>query len=129
LYGLKTSVARFHEHLSKSLLRLGFEKTKHDSDLWMVDKSAHYEYLATYVNDILIWSKDPMAVIKALEKTYMLKNVGIPEYYLDENVESLGEAWKNQELGLAISTKTYIQNVIPKFEGLFGKSLNPSRHP
>jgi hypothetical protein len=36
----------------------------------MVDKSSHYEYLATYVDDILIWSKDPMAV--------MLKSVSIP---------------------------------------------------
>jgi hypothetical protein len=33
LYGLKTSAARFHEHLSESLLRLGFKKTKHDPDL------------------------------------------------------------------------------------------------
>jgi hypothetical protein len=39
LYGLKTSAARFHEHLSESLLRLVFKKTKHDPDLWMVDKS------------------------------------------------------------------------------------------
>jgi hypothetical protein len=53
LYGLKTSAATFHEHLSESLLRLGFKKTKHDPDLWMVDKSSHYEYLATYVDDIL----------------------------------------------------------------------------
>jgi hypothetical protein len=43
-------------------------------------KSSYYEYLATYVDDILIWSKDPMAVIKSMEKTYMLKSVGIPEY-------------------------------------------------
>jgi hypothetical protein len=69
LYGLKTSAARFHEHSSKSLLRLRFKKTKHDPDLWMVNKSSHYEYLPTYVNDILIWSKDPMTVIKLLEKT------------------------------------------------------------
>ena len=33
LYGLKTSAARFHEHLAESLLRLGFKKTKHDPDL------------------------------------------------------------------------------------------------
>jgi hypothetical protein len=84
LYGLKTSAARFHEHLSESLLRLGFKKTKHDPDLWMVDKSSHYEYLATYVDDILIWSKDTMTVIKALEKTYMFKSLSIPEYYLGE---------------------------------------------
>jgi hypothetical protein len=92
LYGLRTSTARFHEYRSESLLRLGFRKTKHDPDLWIVDKSSHYEYFATYVNGILIWSKDPMAVIKSLEKTYMLKSVGIPEYYLGENVKFLGEA-------------------------------------
>jgi hypothetical protein len=86
LYGLKTSAARFHDHLSESLLRLGYKKSKHDPDLWMVDKSSYHEYLATYVDDILIWIKDPMAVIKSLEKTYMLKSVGISEYYLDENV-------------------------------------------
>jgi hypothetical protein len=96
LYGLKTSAARFHEHLSDSLLRLWFMKTQNEPNLWMVDKSSHYEYLAKYMNKTLIWSKDPMAVIKSLEKTYMLKSVGISEYYLGGNVEFLGEAWKNQ---------------------------------
>jgi hypothetical protein len=64
-----------------------------------------------------------MAVIKSLENTYMLKSVGIPEYYLGGNMEFLGEAWKNQGLGLAISAMNYIQNVIPKFEGLFAKEF------
>jgi hypothetical protein len=59
-----------------------------------------------------------MAVIKSLEKKYMLKSVGIPEYYLGGNVEFPGEAWKNQRLGLSISVNTYIKNVIPKFEGV-----------
>jgi hypothetical protein len=88
-YGLKTSAARFHEHLTRSLLRLGFQKTKHDPDLWMMDMSSHYEYLATYVDDILIWSKDSMAVIKSLENTHMLKSVAIPKYYLGQNAEFL----------------------------------------
>jgi hypothetical protein len=79
----------------------------------MVDKSSHYEHLATYVDDFLIWSKDPMALIKSLEKTYMLKSVGIPEYYLGGNVEFHGRgAWKNQGLGLALSAK-------PTFKTLF----------
>jgi hypothetical protein len=95
----------------------------------MVDKSSHYEYLATYVDDILIWNNDPMAVIKSLEKTYMLKSVGIPEYYLGQNVEFLGEPWNNQGLGLALSAKTYIQNFIPKFEGLFGKEFKAIKTP
>jgi hypothetical protein len=70
-----------------------------------------------------------MTVIKALEKTYMLKSVGIPEYYLGGNVEFLGEAWKNQGIRLSLSAKTYIQNVIPKFEGLFGKEFKPIKTP
>jgi hypothetical protein len=129
LYGLKTSAARFHENLSESLLRLGFKKTKHDPDLWMVDKSSHYEYLATYVDDILIWSKDPMAVIKAMENTYMLKSLGIPEYYLGGNVELLGEAWKNHGLGLAISERHTYKTSFRNLKVFLAKSLSPSRHP
>jgi hypothetical protein len=45
----------------------------------------------------------------------MLKSVGIPEYYLGGNVEFLGEVWKNQRLGLALSAKLYIQNFITRF--------------
>jgi hypothetical protein len=44
-------------------------------------------------------------------------------------VEFLGEVWKNQGLGLALSAKTYIQNVIFKFEGLFGKEFKPIKTP
>jgi hypothetical protein len=45
----------------------------------------------------------------------MLKSLDIPEYYLGGSVESIGEPWKNQGLGIAISAKTYIQNFIQKF--------------
>jgi hypothetical protein len=51
----------------------------------------------------------------------MLNSIGIPDSHLDESVEFLGEARKNQGLGLAIYAKTYIQSIIPKFEVLFGK--------
>jgi hypothetical protein len=44
-------------------------------------------------------------------------------------VEFLGDAWKKQGLVLAISARTYIQNVIPKFETLFGKELKPIKTP
>jgi hypothetical protein len=57
----------------------------------------------------------------------MLKSVGIPEYYLGGNVEF--HAWKNQGLGLPLTKKTYIQNIIPKFEGLFGKEFKPIKTP
>jgi hypothetical protein len=66
-----------------------------------------------------------MAVIKSLEKTFMLKSVCIPEYYLGGNVEFLGEAWKNQGLGFALSAKTSYKN----FKVFLARNLRPSRHP
>jgi hypothetical protein len=57
----------------------------------------------------------------------MLKCVGIPEFYLGEYVEFLG--WKNKQLGSSLSEKTYIQNLIPKFEDLFGKEFKPIKTP
>jgi hypothetical protein len=47
----------------------------------MADKLSNYEYLAEYVDDILIGSKGLMTVIKSLEKRYSLKNAGTLEYY------------------------------------------------
>ena len=129
LYGLRTSAARFHEHLSAQLIALGFKQTKYDHDLWIKDKGDHYEYLATFVDDILLWSKDPMSVMNELKKVYILKGVGIPEYYLGGNVEMLDEHWKSDSVGLAMSARTYIENVIPKFETLFGHEFKKEKTP
>jgi hypothetical protein len=49
-----------------------------------------------------------------------LKNVGNPKSHLGGNVEFLGDSWKNQGLGLSITTRTYTQNILHKFESLFG---------
>jgi hypothetical protein len=47
--------------------------------------------------------------------------MSMQKYYLEGNVELIGESWEKKGLGLALSAETYIQNVIPKFENLFGK--------
>jgi hypothetical protein len=65
--------------------------------------------------------QESIAVIKYLEKKYLLIDAGIPKYYLGGNVECLGKPLKNQGLGLALSVKTYIQNFISKFESLLGE--------
>jgi hypothetical protein len=70
-----------------------------------------------------------MDVMKSLEKTFVFKIIGIPEYFLGGNVEFLREACKNQGIGLALSAKTYFQSVIPKFEGVLARTLSPSSNP
>ncbi len=129
LYGLRTSAARFHEHLSDSLRRLGYAPSKADPNMFFKDMGDHYEYLASYVDDILVWSKDPMDVMSKLMKMYTMKGVGIPEYYLGGNVEQLGEEWMKENIQVGLSARTYIENVVPKFEGLLSSEFRKFKTP
>ena len=76
LYGLKTSAARFHESLSSKLRQMGFHPSKADFDLWMKKQGDHYEYIATYVDDLLVFSKNHMKIIEEIKTDYDLKGVG-----------------------------------------------------
>jgi hypothetical protein len=72
LYGLKTSSARFHEHLSEILQELGFKPTKADPDLWIKQNSdGNSEYIARFVDDIIAFAKDPMKIMEDLKQTYV----------------------------------------------------------
>ena len=90
-YGLKTSAARFHERVSEELRSMGFRPSKADFDLWMRPKGDHYEYVATYVDDIMVFSRDCMAIIERIRKVFDLKGVGVPEYYLGGNFHTINE--------------------------------------
>jgi len=121
LYGLASSGARFHEHLSDTLRKMGFTPSKADSDLWLRDLGTHYEYLGTYVDDLLIASKDPEALIADLKEHYILKGVGEPVYYLGGDVEKLGEEWSSEPAIYQLSAATYVQNVVEKFKKMFSE--------
>ena len=83
LYSLKTSSARFYEHLSLKLAGLGFKPTKADPNLCMKKHpDGQYGYIAWYVDDVIAFAKDPMKIMKDLEQTYVMKGVGAPRYYL-----------------------------------------------
>ena len=69
LYGLASSAARFHDKLSLTLRDMGFVPSKADYDLWMRKKDDHYEYIATWVDDLLVFSKKPMKVIVTIKET------------------------------------------------------------
>ena len=45
--------------------------------------------MATYVDDILALSRDPMSIINDIQKSYMLKGIGVPEYYLGGNYHTV----------------------------------------
>jgi len=84
LYGLKSAGASFHAHLA-SILRniLRFQPCEADPDVWLraavkPDGSRYYEYALCYVDDVMIISADPEAIIKELRDHFVLKDVTNP---------------------------------------------------
>eukprot|EP00957_Ditylum_brightwellii_P103052 7853363-Ditylum_brightwellii.AAC.2 len=68
LYGLIGLCVQFHWYLCVELDRIGFKPSKADPDLWMRPAGDYYEYVAKYIDDILIVSKDPMSILDLLKK-------------------------------------------------------------
>jgi hypothetical protein len=92
LYGLKSSGKSWHQHLSKSMLSLGFLPCKADGDVWMrkatkPDGFRYWEYVLCYVDDILTVSHDPQSIMKQIKAIYRLKDgIAPPEVYLGANI-------------------------------------------
>ena len=130
-YSHKTATATFHAHLAGKLRKMGFVPTKADLDLWIRRaRDGGYEYIASYVDDIIVISKEPMILIEKFKETYSLKGIGTPEYYLGGNFHKIEEQEllaKNIKTGL--SARTYIENTIEKFERMFGGPLRESKFP
>ena len=118
MYSARVLCTHFHEHLAAKLLALGFNPSKADPDFWYRDKGDHYEYVATYIDDLLIASRNPESIVKAMEEHYILKGVGVPNYYLGGEViqgHTLYE-WKLEPIDWILASKTYATNIIEKFE-------------
>jgi hypothetical protein len=70
-YGHKTAAATFHAHLAGNLKKMGFVPSKADFDIWIRrSTTGKYEYIATYVDDIIVISDDPDTIIEKLRETY-----------------------------------------------------------
>ena len=92
-YGLKSSGARWHDHMAATLRNGGFECSKADPDVWMrkatkSDGFEYWEYVLIYVDDILVFSADPKAVMDYLASKYTLKEGSVkePDSYLGAKI-------------------------------------------
>ena len=97
------------------MLQLGYEPSKADPNLWFIDCKTHYEYVATYVDDLLVFAKRPMDLIETLKKRYILKGVGEPEYYLGADMVDL-RGWKQPGVTYGLGAKTYIKRIVAQVE-------------
>ena len=79
LYRLKFSGAAWRAHLVSTLQSIGFTSSLADPDVCYraatkPDGFQHYEYLLAYVDDILVFSHEPVKIMKSLEDIYRLKD-------------------------------------------------------
>ena len=124
IYGLHRSGAAWHEVLTDMLRMLGYTPSYTDPNFWIKDCSTHYKYIATWVDDLIHWSKNPMKLIKIVEQIFPLKGTGIPEYYLGGNVDRI--SWEKSHDGytFTLSARTYITQICKKIEKLFEVELH-----
>ena len=74
LYGLKTSGKRYHERFADTMRNDGFTLCRADTDVWMRRNGNVYEYVAVYVDDLLLIMKNP--------REYLDRLVNVHKYHL-----------------------------------------------
>ena len=116
-YGLKSSGKRWHDRLFDVLRSMGFTPSKAEADIWMHDCGDHYEYVACYVDDLMIASKKPQAIIDALEgnpNNFKLKGTGPMTFHLG------CDFFRDDDGTLCVGPRKYIERMCLQYESLFG---------
>ena len=122
LYELHLASTSFHKHCAWVLYKIGFKPSHADLDLWMKDCQTHYNYIAPWVDSILVMSNKPVKVIQELKEAgeYKLKGVGPPKYYLGGD---LHQRKVDNYTCYKTHAKTYITCITDKIEKLMEWSL------
>jgi hypothetical protein len=94
LYGLRSSGRSFRDYLAMKLRELRFVSSKADPDLSMrsakkANRDHIYEYVISYVDDLVFQGIDPSSFMDALGKCFTLKpgSIKAPDSYLGANVK------------------------------------------
>jgi hypothetical protein len=117
LYGLKSSGARFREHLAQTLRDAGFKSCKADPDVWLraaqkPDGTEIYEYVLCYVDDILYGGSDSGAFMDRLRTIYTLKEGSVkkPDLYLGASIKTV--TMQDGNHAYALSSDAYVARAI-----------------
>ena len=132
LYGLRTSGLCWHQRFADVLRSMGFVPCKAENDIWMHKNQELYEYIAVYVDDIMVAARNPSEITKRLESEhrFKLKGVGSMKYHLG------CDYFRDEDGTLCFGPRKYIDKMIEQFERMFGTKpkeytspLEKSDHP
>ncbi|KAI2496359.1 hypothetical protein MHU86_18138 [Fragilaria crotonensis] len=122
---MKSSGARFRDHLAASLRDMGYKSCKADPDVWMkaatkADGTKFYSYVLAYVDDILCLDTNPKNVMDALSKVYKLKDgsVKAPDVYLGAEIKQfkIPESDEPGKIRWAMSSSKYVARAVKDVE-------------
>ena len=104
---------------------MGFFISKAEPDIWMRDKGDHYEYIAEYVDDLLIVSKDCLKITQTLLDKYnfKLKGTGPIEFHLG------CDFFRDEDGNLCYAPRKYIEKCLENYKRMFGKYPKEYKSP
>eukprot|EP00957_Ditylum_brightwellii_P012548 948119-Ditylum_brightwellii.AAC.1 len=89
-----------------------------DFDVWMKDCKDHWEYVCTWVDDLLYAGRNEKAFYDAqCELKYQLNSVSVPMYPLGGDFKTVTEP----ESMLTWGAQTYAKMTMASYEQLFGE--------
>ena len=121
-YGLKSSGKCWHDRLFDVLRWMGFTPSKAEGDIWMRDMGDHYEYIGVYVDDLMIASKNPQAIIDALTAkphSFKLKGTGEVDFHLG------CDYYREDDGTLCVGPRKYIDRMEAAYKNHFGSCTIP----
>ena len=121
LYGLKSAGAAWRSFFAQVLIDLRFRPTRGDPDVYIREATRpngqrYYEWMLTYVDDILLMSHDPKPTVEALQKQFRLKedSLGAPNRYLGASIKIFTDASGYESW--AISSDDYVKHAVANVE-------------
>ncbi len=122
LYGLRTSGKQWHIRFSECLTAMNFFPSRGEPDIWMrKTKNKHgedvYEYVAVYVDDLMMAMVDPEAFVLELKRKYQFKfkGTGPIEFHLGMNFT------RDEKTGIrTISSQKYVTRMMEEYKRHFG---------
>jgi Reverse transcriptase (RNA-dependent DNA polymerase) len=75
-YGEQMTGYNQHQGFADVLRAMGFIRTKAKADIWMKENNNLYEYIAVYVNDLLIAARNPKEIVQILKEQHKFKLKG-----------------------------------------------------
>jgi hypothetical protein len=120
-------LAKTEADLATTLRDVHFKSTQANPDIWTRSAGAHYDMVLVYVDDILVFEKEPKMTMGELGKLYELKQESVhePDIYLGANMEKV--QLPNGKVEWAMGSKTYVKNAIKVVEALIAEDNLESR--